>query len=224
MKKSCTLLATSIFLLAFSGTLNATLLVNGGFDDETIGLTGTQSAVFDSIPGWTKDSKTEGIEVQRNTVVTAYSLNQYVELDSTKNSAMFQAVDLFSGEYILEWMYHARTNDNGNDNGIKFFVYDAGNTTIYDNAISKKTEDQTSVWEHVSWTFSIPESATYTLQFAAYGKNNSLGGFIDSVSLTSLTPDPEPATDPVPEPAAMMLFGLGIVGIAGVARNIREKR
>lgn len=224
MKKSFTLLATSIFLLAFLGTSNATLLVNGDFDDETIGLTGGQSAVFDSIPGWTKDSNTEGIEVHRNTIVTADSLTQYVELDSTKNSSMYQALNLFSGEYALDWMYHARTNDNGNDNGIKFFVYDAGNTAIYDNSISKKTEEQASVWEQVSWTFSIPEYAIYTLRFAAYGKNNSLGGFIDSVTLTSLTPEPEPGPTPNPEPATMLLFGLGILGLAGVTRHIREKR
>ena len=47
------------------------LLINADFDFD-IGLTGTQWAVFDSIPGWAKTTG-PGIEVQRNTVATAFS-------------------------------------------------------------------------------------------------------------------------------------------------------
>lgn len=198
--------------MACSNASQATLLINGGFDDDIL-LTGTDWKVYDNIPGWSKGERTAGIEVQRGTIVPADSFAQYVELDShggtATNSSMFQSVFLTAGSYVLDWMYHARTNNGDNDNGIKTYVTDVNGSELFSDSISKTyNEQQPEIWEQVSWTFTIGAAATYKVWFAAFGKENSLGGFIDSVSLTA-----------VPEPATALLFAAGIAGVAGLRRK-----
>lgn len=218
MKKSFSLLATSLLFLSLCGAANASLFSEF---DENIGLEDGDWKIVGDISGWNKVRNKDGIKVHKD------SGNQYVELDSTKNSAMYRDEYLPSGEYVLEWMYSAQTNNNGHDNGIQFTLFDAGDK-LYFNRISKskEEEEQTPDWEQVNWTFSILEDAMYTLEFAAFGKNNGLGGFIDSVSLSSFTDDSEPelTRTPIPESATMLLFGLGLVGISGATRHRMRKQ
>jgi hypothetical protein len=47
-----------------------------------------------------------------------------------------------------------------------------------------------------------------SLVFTAKGNSDRLGGYIDAVNLT-----------PVPEPATMLLFGSGIIGLASALRR-----
>lgn len=227
MKNTLSGLLICLAIFAVSTVANGNLLVNGDFDTPIDGLSGTSWDVYSSIEGWTAGTGTAGIEIQRNTVVTAHTSPQYVELDShnlsNSNSAMYQEIKLEAGTYNLDWMYHARTNNNDDDNGIEFFVtadtWDSGAPYLkpdstdyfYYNSISKKDNTQISVWEQVSWSFTLTENANYRLWFGAYGNDNTLGGFVDSVSL-----------NPVPEPTTMLLFGTGLIGLAGVVRRKKK--
>lgn len=201
-----------LFVLFVSIAINstpvaATLLQNGDFE-AGVGLTGTQWKVFDNIPGWTAQSG-PGIEVQRNTVVQAHSGDQYIELDSHSkpgNSQMGQNVYLGAGSYLFEFFYQPRTNHN-DDNGINYFIGDLFSWSV--DGTSSTWPD----WGLVSQTFEIVRAGDYNVGFNAFGDRgftggNTLGGFIDSASLT-----------PVPEPATMFLFGTGLLGLAGVARR-----
>jgi hypothetical protein len=219
MRKAIAGVVIGLFLIGGTVTAQANLLQNGDFDEMNSSLSSLsagQWGVYNSLPGgWYKGAGTSGIEVQYNTVVGAHSSNYYVELDShygdNTNSSMHQDVFLYAGQYDLSFMYHARTNGSNDDNGIMALL---GTDEI--GRISKKLSDMTAdVWELVTWTLSIETKGLYQLGFAAYGNDNSLGGFIDSVSLN--------ASAPVPEPATMLLFGAGLAGLVG-ARLRRKKK
>jgi len=210
-------LVFTLLIVGITSTSSASLLTNGNFDTD-VGLTGSGWNVFEKgIPGWTTTDG-PGIEVQRNTVVPAQSGYQYIELDShygldgNSNTRMEQQnIFLTAGNYVLDFYYRPRTN-NLDDNGIQFGFSD-GSTDILSWNVDEINSQWTD-WQLVSESFSITTEGSYNLFFAAtgnyptYGKSNTLGGFIDTVSLT-----------PTPEPATMILLGFGLIGLAGVARR-----
>ena len=191
---------TAIALAGAASIANANLLTNGDFESN-VGLSGHSWGVFSSIDGWTTLSG-PGIEVQRNTVVNAESGNQYVELDSNSNSAMYQAISGLSiGQtYSLDFWYHTRTNNGDNDNGINVYWGDTtpGNLQL---EISDLVSSQTYSWIEYS-TNLVATAETMYLTFSAEGLSNSLGGFIDNASLNS-----------VPEPSNIALLTIGLLGL-----------
>ena len=167
-------------------------------------------SVFSSISGWTTTSG-PGIEIENNTIVTAESGSQYVELDSHANSAMRQTISGLSvgNNYDLSFWYRARTNNAQNDNGINMYW---GSTSPGDLAlaIADVTASQGG-WKEYIKTLVATDSTMY-LGFAAVGLNNSLGGFIDNVQLVAGTP--------VPEPVSIGLFSLGFFGLVAARRKV----
>ncbi len=186
---------------------NANLLVNGDFENPHL-APGAWS-VFSSISGWTTSSG-PGIEIENNTIVTAQSGQQYVELDSHANSSMAQTITGLSvgNNYDLSFWYRARTNNLQNDNGINMYWGDTSPGDL-NLAIANVTANQGG-WTEYLRTLTATDSTMY-LGFAAVGLNNSLGGFIDNVQLT--------AARPVPEPVSLGLFSLGFLGLMAARRK-----
>ena len=146
-----------------------------------------------------------GVEIQRNYpgLSPADSGSQLVELDVAANSSIYTAIS--GGNYTLKFAYSARPGVGAASNGIDVFIgstllgsYAEDGTGLNNTAFSIKTLNFTTGGGNLS--------------FVASGTNDSLGGFIDSVSLQAA----------VPEPAswAMMLGGFGLIG--GAMRSRRR--
>lgn len=203
---------TALLLSSVSLLASANLITNGDFEDN-VGLTGNNWGVYNSVNGWTTFSGA-GIEIERNTIVTAQSGNQYVELDSHNNSSMYQQLTGLSvGEsYLLSFWYHARTNNGDNDNGIDV-SWGASAPGVLQLAIVNETLQSTNnLWIEKTVSLFANQSTMY-LTFAATGLNNSLGGFIDNISLTKAAS--------VPESSGLVLFGLGLMGLIAVRRRTK---
>ena len=196
-------LLVSALLLSASGLANANLVQNGSFEAD-LQANGTWS-VYPSLAGWTSVGGA-GIELRNNKVGTAFDGKNFVELDSLNNSAMQQTITTSSGSlYNLAFHYSPRINQPATTNGISVFW---NNVLLGDFTA---TGGNANLWSLKQ--FLVKGTGSDVLKFAATGRNDSLGGNIDNVSLTA---------SPVPLPAAvpLMLSALGVLGFA--SRRKRE--
>lgn len=178
---------------------------NGGQTFDQLNVSGPSWNIWNSIPGWTTTSGA-GIEIQSDrtlNTINAHSGNHYIELDSNNNTSMTQQVYLDIGEYDLSFYYSPRTGDAGT-NGVEFSI--AG-LLAAETITGPDVQTGTAVgqWTEVSRTFDVTSAGLYDLTFGAVGTSNSLGGFIDTVSIQTTTP--------VPLPAGFVLLGSAAVGM-----------
>ena len=81
-----------------------------------------------------------------------------------------------------------------------------------DDALFEVNETTSSLsdWMVYSVIYSA-QSGFNAIAFEAFGRDNSLGGFIDAVKVAE-----------VPLPAALPLFGFGLAGLAAIRRRKRQ--
>ena len=209
-------------VLAAGAAQASTIVINGGFEmDAGPGKTrnnlskdvvfsnmpthGPSWGIWDSIPGWS--SKDAGVEIQTNRTlrqIDAHSGEYYTELDTYRNSTIYQDVTLGAGRHKLTFWYSPRTHDP-KTNGIDFAL-----GSLVGGSITGPSSDVTyGDWTKVVQGFTVDTPGTYQLSFAASGKSNSYGGLLDDVAISA-----------VPLPAGALLLMTGLAGL-GLARRRR---
>ncbi|RED53870.1 PEP-CTERM sorting domain-containing protein [Aestuariispira insulae] len=205
------------------GSANAAVIFSDSFE----GTANTRSwQVYQDFGDWHASSG-KGIEVQTNRTLSwidAQDGNQYIELDSDRkyggkgrghssNSAMTRVMALVAGTYSLEYYYAPRTGRK-NDNLINVYL-DGASDGLMSNMIGSSDGQRTRNTDWILQTITFEVDGTdndYALTFAAGGKANTLGGFLDNVTLTRID---------VPAPAALGLLAFGLGGLA-IARRRRK--
>jgi len=180
-------------LAATAGAAHANLVVNGSFEAN---LQGANSwSIYPHLHGWTGAAR--GIELRNNVAGAAFHGVNFVELDTTGNSAIWQDIGtVVGGQYLLSFAYSARPH-TGNTNDIQVFWNNQLLTTL---AGSNGTASHQ--WQ--VYNFNVTGAGALTqLRFAAAGVSDSYGGSLDAVSVTAV---------PEPETYALLLAGLAVVG------------
>ncbi|GAB7563211.1 hypothetical protein LG202_12500 [Methylobacillus methanolivorans] len=204
-----TMVACGTLLAASSGVNAANIVVNGSFEADTISGAYEQLA---NVTGWYSDGL---FEIQRGSdhggwsaFNTAYDGEQYLELNSTNLTSIWQDLSTTTGQlYNLSFAYSGRSDTPGGLNSA-LEVYWGGNQVV-----------ATSVTSHSGWViynFSnlVASNALTTLKFTSIEPQNapSYGSFLDGVVVTAV---PEPST------YGMLALGLGVMGL--ISRRKRQQ-
>jgi hypothetical protein len=210
-------------LLTVSATTQGAVILNGDFEDLG-GLPGHNGSslpvdlntlaapgwgVFSVVGQWTAFAGA-GVEIQRNTIIQAHSGRSYVELDShpsgkpgddqNTNSGMKRDVFFDPGDYLLNFWYRPRTNIVGS-NGVLASVADTGGNLTLASTVADGLAADFPDWKLYQLPFGIVTAGQYEIRFQADGIADQLGGFLDTVSVT---------TAPIPEPATFVSIAIGL--------------
>ena len=198
------LIVAMVGMFAFAPVANANLITNGSFE-ATTQANGTWN-IYSNLPGWT--GGTNGIELRNNVAGAAYDGVNYVELDTTANSLAYQNIATTLGQlYSLSFAYSPREHVALSSNGIEVLW-----NGVSQGVFTGTGSNSGNIWgvQNLLVTGTSPFS---TLLFQAVGTSDSYGGSLDDIKLEVAS---------VPEPATLLLMGLGLAGL-GFSRRRNQQ-
>jgi hypothetical protein len=189
--------------LLIANSAFATVVLSSTFETPDVPTGGY--GIFAAADGWTTLTG-PGIEIQDHAAgdPAATGGNQFVELDSNSNSSMYYTIGS-TGTYDLSFLFSPRPGVGAASNIISVYL----DATLL-NPPGSLTGGPLSGTDWNSYGAHFSAAAGQKLIFAAEGTSESLGGYVDNITLTAV---PEPAT------WAMMIAGFGMAGMA-----IRRRR
>jgi len=199
------LFSCALSALALGHATAANLVTNGSFEAPSIT---SGSYQIGGITGW-YSTIGDGGEIQNYAAGTPFDGAQLLELDGNQNSNLLQDIQILQpGVYNLSFEYSPRPGISADSNPVE--IYFQGN--LLDTLTGVGAAN--TVWSSHNYQV-IAAVGFSTLEFRAIGVSDSLGGYIDDVSLAA----------PVPEASSgLALLALGLMFSKECVANRKRKQ
>ncbi len=217
MKKALFLLVLVGLVLRPGGVAEAVIL-NGGFETGDLINWATSIPTGGSAQAVTSHTS-DTSDLLIPTVYNPIEGNYFALLKADgpgSDTTLSQTFSISSGLRIEGWAAFDAWDYLPFDDNADVLILDALGTTVIANPwhsdVSTVGDYGDGPWTYWNWT--APTSGNYILQFRV---TNSLDSDMDSYALFD-------AAGVIPEPATMLLFGSGLLGLIGLGKARKKKR
>lgn len=207
-------MALTLVLVLGSGLANANLILNGGFEDNSVNDNSWRWFISSDVNSWNGSNIEIWDSLNR---VHAFEGENHAELNAHPHTGnVFKIFQTFAtnigSQYDFGFAYRARRNNNE-----AFRVdIDSGTSNVFTDLIN---DHVTSGWSTYSNVFTATDTSTTLTFTSVVPATSTVGNFIDAVSVTSI---PSTGTSTVeasaPATALMMLLGVSLLGARRFSR------